>query len=64
MEAYKFETTVQKNGIIRIPEISRFANREVEVFIMLKPETGLHPERSQDVQQFLSKWRGLLEPEN
>ena len=36
MEAYKFETTVLENGIIQIPEISKYKNQKIEVFIVLK----------------------------
>jgi hypothetical protein len=60
MEAYKFETIVQTDGIISIPEISRFANREVEVLIMVKPKNKTHPERSQVIRQFLDTWSGAL----
>nr|VFK15901.1 MAG: hypothetical protein BECKLPF1236A_GA0070988_101356 [Candidatus Kentron sp. LPFa]VFK31249.1 MAG: hypothetical protein BECKLPF1236C_GA0070990_101326 [Candidatus Kentron sp. LPFa] len=35
MEAYKFETTVLRNGIIQLPEISKFANCRIEVFIVV-----------------------------
>jgi len=59
MEAYKFDVKIQKNGIIEIPEISRFANQEVEVFIMLKPQAEIKAD-SETVENFLTKWRGLL----
>jgi hypothetical protein len=36
MEAYKFETTVLKNGIIQISEMPQFASRLVEIFIVVK----------------------------
>ena len=61
MEAYKFDVTVQENGIIQIPEISKFVNREVEIFIMLKPEQALKIEKQQTLDQFLDKWRGALQ---
>jgi len=38
MEAYKFDTTVLQGGTFRIPECARFANRSVEVFVVLKYE--------------------------
>ena len=38
MEAYKFETTVLENGIIKIPEISKYKNQDIEIFIILKPQ--------------------------
>ena len=36
MEAYKFETIVLEDGVIKIPEISKFANRSVEIIIVIK----------------------------
>ncbi len=60
MEAYKFEVKIKENGVIEIPEISQFANQEVEIFIMLKPEAKTKPLLEQTVKQFLNKWRGLL----
>ena len=61
MEAYKFETIVLENGIIQIPEISKFANRPIELFIIVKPSEK--PERirqTQTIEQFLEKWTGFL----
>ncbi|GAK52430.1 hypothetical protein U14_03681 [Candidatus Moduliflexus flocculans] len=61
MEAYKFETTVEENGVIRIPEIARFALRNVEIFLVF--ESTEHPpemERERRVEQFLDKWTGIL----
>ena len=60
MEAYKFEVTVQENGIIEIPEIAQFANQEVEIFIMLKTKAKIRTGRDHIVEEFLDKWRGLL----
>ncbi len=60
MEAYKFDVKIQKNGIIEIPEISRFANQEVEVFITLKPRAEIKVDHK-TVDNFLAKWRGLLQ---
>ncbi len=33
MEAYKFETTVLEDGVIRIPEIANIRNKKVQVFV-------------------------------
>ena len=44
MEAYKFETTILKNGVIKIPEISKYENQNVEIFIVLKPKTKIQNE--------------------
>lgn len=61
MEAYKFETTVEENGIIHIPEISRFAHRHVEIFLVFEyPESQPEKARQQSVEQFLDKWTGFL----
>ena len=61
MEAYKFETTVEENGIIRIPEISQFAHCDVEIFLVFKyPEHPHETARQRRVEQFLDKWTGAL----
>lgn len=60
MEAYKFETIVQKDGFIHIPKISRFADREAEIFVIFKPKMKDQPDALQKTQQFLNKWSGLL----
>ena len=60
MEAYKFEVKVQENGIIEIPEISQFANEEVEIFIIVKPKSKTKIAPNQAVEHFLDKWSGLL----
>jgi hypothetical protein len=60
MEAYKFQTTIQANGIIQIPEISQFAHRDVDIFILLKPQPTpprLDPEA---IQMFLRQLQGIL----
>ncbi len=35
MEAYKFETTIQENGVIQIPEMARLTHQRVEVFVVV-----------------------------
>lgn len=68
MDAYKFETTIQQDGVIQLPEMSHFKDREVEVFIILKnPAKELHVEKKQTIDQFLDKWTGSLkgvDPDN
>ncbi len=59
MEAYKFKTTVLKNGVIKLPEISQYANRQVEVFVVIKQVAKTGQKRS--MEQFLKKWTGFLE---
>ncbi len=61
MEAYKFETTVEEDGIIHIPEIARFAHRNVEIFLVFEyPETPPESAHQHRVEQFLDKWTGAL----
>ncbi len=65
MEALKFETTVLENGIIQIPELSQFAHRPVEIFIIPKPsDSEEDPEKQQTIEQFLEKWTGFLKGAN
>ncbi|MBN1486213.1 MAG: hypothetical protein JW981_01150 [Anaerolineae bacterium] len=60
MKTYKFETTVQENGDIQIPKISRLANQRVEVFIVVSPLITGDNNKSQIIEDFLNKWRGFL----
>jgi hypothetical protein len=60
MQAYKFETMVQKNGIIQIPEIARLAHQRVEVFVVVRPDIEQETEKLQAVEIFLDKWQGFL----
>ncbi len=61
METYKFETTIQKDGTIRIPEMSRMANRPVELFIVMKQPVMEKDTSACSVDRFLVKWTGVLE---
>ena len=61
MEAYKFETTVSENGVIQLPEISKFANRKIEVFIVIKQQDKeADTINKQTPEQFTDKWKGFL----
>ena len=61
MEAYKFEATVSENGIIQLPEISKFANCKVEVSIVIKrQDKEVNTKSKQSPEQFADKWRGFL----
>lgn len=44
MQAFKFETTIQQGGVIHIPEMSQWAQRGVEVFVVISP-TGVQGEQ-------------------
>jgi len=64
MEAYRFETKVQKDGVIRIPEISGLADRSVELFIVMKKSTKKISDSASRVDRFLDRWAGVLEGGN
>lgn len=59
MEAYKFETMVLTDGIIKIPEISNLANKPVEIFIVVKQERE-SIRSSENIDHFLKKWTGCI----
>lgn len=58
MEAYKFETKIMENGIIKIPELSAHKDHKIEIIVMLKPEkkkqTGI------TIEDFLAQWSGFF----
>ena len=60
METYKFRTTVQEDGVIRIPEIARLAHQNVEVFVVVDSDATLQKDRARGMQDFLDKWQGFL----
>lgn len=64
MEAYRFETIVQKNGIIQVPEIANLAYKQVKVFIMVNPTIQEKLEKPCAVDVFLDKWQGFLKGVN
>lgn len=59
MEAYKFATTVLENGIIKIPELSGYADQKVEVFVVLKPKRNIKP-GNKKMDDFFMKWAGIF----
>ncbi len=61
METFKYNTRILKNGIIEIPEISKYAHRPVEVFIVLKEPDKLPVSKSsQSIDHFFEKWTGFM----
>jgi hypothetical protein len=60
METYKFHTTVQEDGVIQIPELSRFAHRKIEILVVIDQEAGEEPTDEYAVEHFLDRWRGFL----
>jgi len=59
MEAYRFETTVRQGGVLKIPELRKYANNVVDVFIVLKPPSKQEV-KSHSVDEFLKKWEGFF----
>ncbi len=39
IKTYKFKTTILEDGIIKIPEISKYKDQNVEIYIVLRPKT-------------------------
>lgn len=65
MEAYKFETVILENGIIKLPQISKLANREVEIFIVPKQQDKVATGRDAEaMDRFIKKWTGSLKGVN
>lgn len=58
MEAYKFETTVLENGMIKVPQFEEYINRKIEVFVVLMPQT-IEEEQKFSVDEFLEEWTGF-----
>lgn len=61
MDAYKFQTKILADGVIRLPEMSAFADQDVEVFVMLQPEAYDKEKKQKAVETFLNTWVGILE---
>ncbi len=64
MEAYKFETTIQENGVIQIPEMARLTHQRVEAFVVVSAAINRENREPQGVESFLDKWRGFLKGAN
>jgi hypothetical protein len=61
MNAYKFEKTIPKNGILEIPELKYLANEDVTIFIVKKNNRPKKlNEQKFSFDEFSRKWRGFL----
>jgi hypothetical protein len=58
MEAYKFETIIMEDGIIKIPELSAHKDHRIEVIVVLKPEKK--KQTSNTIEDFLAQWSGFF----
>ncbi len=59
MEAYKFETTVLENGIIKVPQLDKYKNQQIEIFIVLKSQKK-NKKQKVSTNEFLKKWTGFI----
>lgn len=65
MNAFKFETTIQDDGMIKIPELKKFANQVVEVLIVEKAKRFRKTQQTNiTFGEFCKKWRGFLRGAN
>jgi len=62
IQAYKFETAVLENGVIKIPEFKNHVNEEIEVFIVIKgiQNKNKPTEKKITADEFLYKWAGAF----
>ncbi len=60
MEAYKFETTVARHGIVQIPEFYKFENKKVQIVITLKEGTNKLEEKKEILNNFFKNWGGFF----
>lgn len=61
MHAFKFETTVLDDGIIKIPEIRNLVNKKVEIFIVEKENHQAKSNRPKmSFEAFSNRWAGFL----
>ena len=63
MEAYKFETTILKDGIIQIPEFIKHKNKQIELFVVFKQEEKKE-QKKVSASEFLEKWTGFAKDIN
>ena len=59
MEAYKFETTVLENGMIKVPQLDKYKDQQIEIFIIFKPHTQ-NKKQKISADDFLKKWTGFI----
>ena len=62
MKAYKFDTKILKDGVIKIPGFSRHENQEIEIFIITKKNKRI--EKKMTAEEFIKKWAGFLSQED
>ncbi len=60
MDTYKFETKVLKDGMIKIPQLDKFKDKQIEVFIVLKHLKEIKKEEK-NIDEFFDKWVGFAQ---
>lgn len=58
MKAYKFDTKISENGIIRLPLNPNLYDQEVEIIIV--PKTKTVKKKTHKASEFVNKWAGFL----
>jgi hypothetical protein len=61
MQAYRFETRITKNGLIKLPLSNQLFDKEVEIIIL--PKQGQKTEKLSS-SDFINKWTGFLKDSN
>ena len=62
LQAFKFDTRILENGIIKIPDLENFVNKDIEVVVLLKPT---QPARKKiTAEEFITKWAGFINSDN
>ena len=60
MNAYKFETVVQDDGTIKIPEMKNLVNHKIEILIIDLTEKKTENKEFKTFDEFSRKWKGCL----
>jgi hypothetical protein len=58
MNAYKFETIVQNDGTIKIPQIKNLVNHKIEILIIDLSENK--KKSFNTFEEFSQKWKGCI----
>jgi hypothetical protein len=61
MQAFRFETRIDQNGVIHLPLNQQLFNRDVEIIVL--PKDDLIPKKNASVD-FINKWAGFLSNSN
>jgi len=62
METFKFETTVLKDGLIRVPEFEKYEDQHIEILIVYNPVSQKDKPKT-SAAEFLKNWTGFAKGE-